>query len=95
MSTFFQRQFTAAQRVHVRRFGTEIVVLDLASGSYYGLNELGAQVWDALVAGLTPPEIVARLADEYQNVDRNCVSTDVEELTKALLERGLIVEKTA
>lgn len=39
-------------------FDDEFVVLDLRSGSYFGLNRLASAAWSALVSGSSPAQLV-------------------------------------
>ena len=36
--------------------GDETVILDLASGTYYGLDPVGARIWQLMAEGQTPPK---------------------------------------
>lgn len=38
-------------------FGGELVVLNLATGQYFGLNSAGATLWSAIVSGQSPDDI--------------------------------------
>lgn len=58
---------------------------------YFGLNEVGARVWELL-----PPvcdsldDVCARLKTQYPDVDAAMLRTDVEELLAQLLAEGLV-----
>jgi len=43
----------------------EAVMINLTTGNYYSLNEVGAAIWDAVAAGASAPEIVERLSLRY------------------------------
>jgi Coenzyme PQQ synthesis protein D (PqqD) len=84
------RDLRPAPDVHVRRFGEELVILDLARGEYFSLDPLGARVWSELAAGVSLAILVDRLAPEYEvEVDR--FRADVVELVEHLVSRGLLV----
>jgi hypothetical protein len=53
----------------------EVVALHNASLSYLGLNETGSVLWQALVAGATREELVARLLDTF-DVSRATAESD-------------------
>ncbi len=79
-----------ATGVHVREFEGELIILDLARGDYFGLDEVGARMWVQLAAGRTLREVAEVLSAEYgEPVDR--VLDDARHLVEALLERGLAV----
>ena len=64
-STDFARvRFAAAGSpiVHETLDG-EVVIINLKTGTYYSLQGPGAAVWEALVAGATPPALASRLAE--------------------------------
>jgi len=61
--------------------GEEKVILDMKSGLYYGLDEVGARVWDLLSEPRTPREVCDRIEEEYA-VDRSLLETDVLRLVR-------------
>ena len=69
--------------------GEEMVLLDLQRGVYYGLDAVGARVWELLSQEVAPAEIIERITGEYE-VDRATVERDVAALLEQLLEKGLI-----
>lgn len=73
-----------AQEVH-----GEMVLLDLESENYFGLNETGARVWVLLQEGRALPDLFERLAEEF-NADRARMEADVLSLISQLAEAGLV-----
>lgn len=69
--------------------GEETVLLDLNSGTYFGLDEVGTHVWQGLGDGLTPAEICKRIASEFTEVPDN-VEQDIRSFLGELAERKLI-----
>jgi hypothetical protein len=69
----------------------EAVILDLASGTYFGLNGVGTRVWQLVDAGQSAAQIVDALAAEY-DADRATIEQDVARLLDALSARRLIVD---
>lgn len=67
----------------------EAVILNLKSGKYFGLNEVGARIWELLKEHRTPDTIRDTLLDEY-DVDPQQCEQDLLELLQQLLEQGLI-----
>ena len=53
-------------RVVVAELDNESVLLDVSSGLYYGLDEVGSRIWTLLNEALDVETIVSRLADEYE-----------------------------
>lgn len=60
----------------------EVVILNLSSGVYYGLNEVGNRIWELIQQPLSFEALHAVLVNEYD------VSSDIckQELTKLLIE---------
>ena len=77
-------------QVMARQVGDETVILDLASGTYFGLDPVGARIWALIGEGKTLAEICTTMLDEYE-VEREQLEMDVLRLTGELLERGLVV----
>jgi len=70
--------------------GEDVVILDLASSSYLGLDGVGAAVWGALAEPCTVSELEARLAAEYE-VDPVELGRDLRSFLSDLVDRGLVV----
>jgi hypothetical protein len=72
----------------------ETVILDVASGVYFGLNPVGARVWHLLSQGMTPAELCAVISQEYE-AESGVLERDVLNLAEELSARELIcVEAT-
>jgi hypothetical protein len=67
----------------------EAVILDLATGTYFGLNEVGTRVWRLVDEGRDAAQIVEAVAAEY-DADRVTIEQDVARLLDALSARRLI-----
>jgi len=78
------------QEVLARQVGEETVMLDLANGSYFGLDPVGARIWQLLADGKTLVEICDVMVDEY-DVTRDDIERDLLSLLDDLKARGLIV----
>jgi len=68
----------------------EAVILDLVSGTYFGLNEVGTRVWRLVEEGRNPSQIIDLVAAEYE-ADRDTIARDVTRLIDDLRVRRLIV----
>lgn len=69
--------------------GGEIVVLDLEAGSYYGLNEVGARVWELVREPRVVREVQATIGDEY-DVAPDRARRDVLAVLQQLADEALI-----
>jgi len=75
--------------VMVRQLGEELVILDLASGTYFGLDEIGARIWSLMEDGRSLREVCDDMVARYE-VQADEVERDVLALARDLCERGLI-----
>lgn len=67
----------------------ESVILDTRTGFYYGLNPVGARVWDIIQNPMTLDEICNILISEY-DVSRDICEHEVQSLLQRLKDAGLI-----
>jgi hypothetical protein len=67
------------------------VVLDPVTETYFGLNAVGARVWQHLppVTG-SLAELCAALHTHYPDADLDMITTDVRELLGVLAENALV-----
>ena len=80
---------TIPAQVMARQVGDETVILDLGSGTYFGLDPVGARIWQLIGEGKTLGEICDTMLDEYE-VTREALQRDVVDLVDKLLEQKLI-----
>jgi hypothetical protein len=72
-----------------RELGGESVVLNLVSESYFGLDEIGTDMWFALVEHSSVDAAVEPLLDRY-DVDRATLERDLLGLAETLIRHGLL-----
>jgi hypothetical protein len=82
------RVFTAQNQVWTD-LGSEIAILNLDTGIYYGLNEVGADVWNFISEPRTVLQIHGHIRTQY-DVDSDRCFRDLVALLKQLAEAGLI-----
>lgn len=68
----------------------EAAVLGLKSGTYYGLNAVGARIWSLLQQSRTVGEIRDAILAEYEVEPRRC-EEDLFALLDQLAAEGLII----
>ncbi len=78
------------QEVLARQVGGETVMLDLAKGAYFGLDPVGARMWQLLAEGKTLVEVCDAIVEEY-DVSRDAVEQDLLGLVADLMAQGLLV----
>jgi len=76
-------------QVMSRLVGDETVLLDLASGIYFGLDGVGKRIWDAVSEGRNIEETVTIITAEYE-VEEAQAKADVINFIGNLVERGLL-----
>jgi hypothetical protein len=72
-----------------RQVGDETVLLDLASGQYFGLDKVGKRIWECISGGRSLTETVASLVADYE-VGEEQASKDVIDFVTNLVDRGLL-----
>ena len=72
-----------------RQLGDEMVILHLGSGTYFGLDVVGARIWQLMGEGKSLNEICNIVLDEYE-VSREDIERDIVALTKDLLAQDLV-----
>ncbi|MEE4538007.1 MAG: PqqD family protein [Erythrobacter sp.] len=88
-------RFTISDEVVARELNGEMVLLDLASGQYFGLDPVGARIWALLSERpYTLAEICDRIDAEF-DAPRSRIEADLVALANTLQEQALIVAKAA
>jgi hypothetical protein len=82
--------FKLSPDIVFRDLDGEAVILDLATGTYFGLNEVGTRVWQLLDEGRDLSQVVETVALEY-HADRATIARDVTRLIEDLQARRLVV----
>lgn len=85
------KKFTQNRKIIHSKIGDEVVMMDMDSGFYFGLNTIGSAIWDKLASPITANELVEVLMNEY-SVERIVCESDTHEFLNQLLERGIIKE---
>jgi len=80
---------TVSPDVVFRELDGEAVLLDLGTGTYFGLNPVGTRIWQLIGAGREQIEIVNDLAAEYDAAP-STIAADVTRLIGELKARRLI-----
>jgi hypothetical protein len=78
------------ERVLLERVDDETVLLDLESGLYFSLNDVGARIWELCDGSRTVDDIVTVICDEY-DAPRDVIAADVHELLDGLAGQQLLV----
>ena len=89
MSTSFAQRVSIPDSVMFRELEGESVILDLDSDSYFGLDQIGTKMWEAVTEADSIQAAYDVLLEEYE-VEADTLRADLSELLDTLLARGLI-----
>ena len=80
---------TTNKKVVSCELGEEIAMLNMDDGVYYGLNTVGAKIWNLIQEPKTVAEVLEVLLDEYDVKEKQC-KNDLINLLQELQDKGLI-----
>jgi len=75
--------------VLTRELDDEMILLNLDSESYFGLDTIGAAMWNALVSTDSVGNAAVLLTEEF-DVERDRLEADLASLIASLVDRGLL-----
>ena len=78
-----------AKSVYARSFGAELVLLDFGRGEYFGLDEVGAEIWKHCEAGDSLAAIAAALVERYE-VSYEAALRDIIALITHMRDKDLL-----
>ena len=68
---------------------SEVVILSVERGTYYGLDEIGTEIWQRLESPMRIDMLCEDLAAKYA-ADRQTIERDVLALLESLFAEGLV-----
>lgn len=71
------------------KLGAELVMMNLKTGDYLGLNEVSSDIWDLLKQPGTAEDIINGLLQQYEVSQEECEKQTLECLNK-MVEQGMI-----
>ena len=89
MTVDFTRRITIPDSVMLRAVADEAVILNLDTESYFGLDAVGARMWQALSDADSIQAAGDLLLTEYE-VEAEQLRRDLSEFIAKLLEHGLM-----
>jgi hypothetical protein len=75
-----------------RELDGEAIILNLATGMYFGLDEVGTRVWALVTESGSLRRAVDVMVDEFE-VERPALEGDVIGLATQLIDKGLFAVK--
>ena len=67
----------------------EAAILNLKDGVYYGLDPIGAKIWNLIQNPMILSDVVEKIWEEY-DVEKDQCTDDIFELIEELLNNGLV-----
>jgi hypothetical protein len=71
------------------KIGEEVVMLDMESGFYFGLNSVASVIWGLLADEIGFEKLIDQLMAQF-NVERSVCEADTQELLDQMLEKNII-----
>lgn len=73
------------------KIGDEVVMLDMESGFYFGLNSVASVIWSMMETEISFNELIDHLMARF-HVERKVCESDTRELILQMLEKKIIRE---
>ena len=81
-----------AETVFAQEVDGEMVLLDMESENYFGLDEVGTAIWQAMQEKETLKEVFDLLLEQYE-VEAEVLENDLSDFVGKLVESGLVEVK--
>lgn len=89
--TSVQKQILVADGLESANLDGETVLLDVTSGHYFGLNEVGSRIIELAGEPTTVEQVIETMLAEY-DVDHERLAQDVASFVQQMMDRKLIRE---
>jgi len=83
------KKVTFADTVFAQEVDGEMVLLDMNSENYFGLDEVGTAIWQAMQEKETLQEVLDVLLEQYE-VESDVLEKDLSDFIAKLVESGLV-----
>lgn len=88
------QKITFSDTVFAQEVDGEMVLLDMESENYFGLDEVGTAIWQSIQEYGTLQEVFNAMLEQY-DVEEEVLENDLSDFVNKLLESGLLkVEKS-
>jgi hypothetical protein len=75
--------------LHVAKVRDEIVMMNSQGDHYFGLDDIGSDIWERIEPPCTIADLIDRLSADY-DADRATIATDVMALLKRLVAEDIV-----
>lgn len=83
------KRFIQNKKISQSKIRDEVVMMDIDSGFYFGINGVGSVIWQHLSTAISLEDLVSNLMEEF-NVDKQTCESDTMEFINNLLEKKII-----
>lgn len=83
------QKVTFAETVFAQEVDGEMVLLDMESENYFGLDEVGTSIWQAMQEKENLQDVLALLLEQYE-VEQEMLENDLSAFVDKLVESGLV-----
>ncbi len=85
----FKMRVSTPSQVVTRQLDGELVLLNLDTENYFGLDEVGTRMWELVSSSRSVEDAFEQLVAEY-DVDASTLRKDLEALLRQLVESGIV-----
>ena len=82
-------RFIQNKEIVQSKIGEEVVMLDMESGFYFGLNSVASVIWGVLADEIGFEKLIDQLMAQFE-VERSICAADTQELLDQMLEKNII-----
>jgi hypothetical protein len=87
--TTFSGLITRKESIVSSKLNAEVVMLDIEQGKYFGLDPVGARIWEIIENPVSAQSIIDALVAEY-DVEEDVCRQDVEEFVAKMNDLKMI-----
>ena len=84
-----KEKYIQNKKIIQSKIGEEVVMMDMDSGFYFGLNSVASEIWAKLEHEITFEALIEELLKEYA-VEKTLCEHDTKELLEQLREKNII-----
>jgi hypothetical protein len=82
-------RYVRSKQIVESKIADEVVMLDMDSGFYFGLNSVASDIWTMLENPISVGEIVVSLLAQYE-VDQATCNAETKEIIEEMLKHRLV-----
>lgn len=86
---FYNLKIVFKEDTIFRKLDDEMIIIDMNSGKYFGLNETGARIWTLLNEFNDIKKVQGSLLDEYNISEEECLK-ELKRFLQTIYEKGLV-----